>query len=71
MADAEIILNDEEFFGDTADTPKGGVEQHRKRECLKVAIIKGKTYLLEGKEKWTQEKVNKASEKTINKTYAE
>ena len=70
MADVESILNDEEFFGDTVDTPKEGVEQHRKRECLKDVISKGKTYLLGGKQKWTQKKVNKASDETINKTYA-
>ena len=33
IADAENILNDEEFFGGTVDTPKDGVYQHRKREC--------------------------------------
>ena len=32
MADAENIFNDEEFFGDTVDTPKVGIEQNRKRE---------------------------------------
>ena len=30
MADAGDILNDNEFFGDVADTPKEGIEQHRK-----------------------------------------
>ena len=39
MADIEKILNDNEFFGDTADTPKEGIEQHKKRECLKSAIF--------------------------------
>ena len=43
MADAEKILNNEEYFGDTVDTPKEGVEQHRKRECLKCAISKSKS----------------------------
>ena len=43
--------------------------RHRKRECLKSFISKGKAYLL--RNKWTQEKVDKASDKTINKTYAE
>ena len=66
MADFKNILNDDDFFGDTADTPKEGTEQHRKRECLKS---KGKAYLLGSK--WTEEKVDKASDKTINKTYAE
>ena len=26
MADVENILNDDEFFGDTVDTPKEGIE---------------------------------------------
>ena len=29
MADVENILNDDDFFGDIADTPKEGIEQHR------------------------------------------
>ena len=56
-ADVKNILNDDDFFGDIVDTPMEGIEQHRKRECLK--------------RKWTQEKVDKASDETINKTYAE
>ena len=68
IADVENILNDDDFFGDTVDTPKEGTEQHRKRECLKSVISKGKAYLLGSK--WTQEKVEKASDENINKTYA-
>ena len=41
----------------------------KKRECLKSVIGRGKAYLLV--RKWTQEKVGKASDKTINKTYVE
>ena len=63
------MLNDDDFFGYSVDTPKEGIEQHRKRECLKSVISKGKAYLLGSK--WTQEKVDKASDETINKTYAE
>ena len=62
------ILNDNEFFGDIADTPKEGIEQHKKGECLKNVIDRGKAYLLGSK--WTHEKVDKASDETINKTYA-
>ena len=51
------------------DTPNEGVEQHRRQECLKGAIKKGK--VLGGKKQWTQERVGKASSETINKTYAE
>ena len=42
MADVENVFNDDEFFGDTVDTPKEAIEQHRKRECLKSVISKGK-----------------------------
>ena len=34
MADVGDILNDNEFFGDVIDTPKEGIEQHKKREKL-------------------------------------
>ena len=67
MADVENVLNDDEFFEDTVDIPKEGIEQHRKWECLKSVINKGKAYLLESK--WTQQKVGRAE--IINKTYAE
>ena len=40
----------------------------RKRECLKCAIDKSKGYLLASK--WTHERVDKASDETINKKYA-
>ena len=30
MDDVENILNDDDFCGDTVDTPKEGIEQHRK-----------------------------------------
>ena len=52
IADVENILNHDDFFGDTVDTPKGGTEQHRNRECLKSVISNGKVYLLGSK--WTQ-----------------
>ena len=68
-ADVKNILNVDDFFGDIVDTPREGIEQHRKRECLRSVISKGKAYLLGSK--WTQEKVDKASDETINKTYAE
>ena len=69
MADVENILNDDDFFGDIVDTPNKGIEQHKKRKCLRNVIGSGKAYLL-GR-KWTQKKVDKASDITINKTYAE
>ena len=39
MADAENILNNEEFFAGLVDIPKEGAETNRKWECLKDAII--------------------------------
>ena len=65
MADVGDILNDNEFFGDVVDTPKEGTEQHKKRKHLKSAIDRGKLH------KWTHERVDKASNETLNKTYAE
>ena len=38
----ENIVNFDEFFADAVDRLKEGVEQHRKRECLKNAISKKK-----------------------------
>ena len=69
MADVGDVLNDDKFFGEIADTPKECIEQHKKQECLKSFIDKGKAHLLG--HKWTHEKLNKASDETINKTYAE
>ena len=69
MADVESILNDDDFCRDIVDTPNEGIEQHRKRECLKSVIRKGKVYLLGSK--WTHVKVDNASDETVNKTYAE
>ena len=69
MTRIETILNDDDFFGDTVDTSKEGTIEYRKRECLKIVIGSGKAHLLW--RKWTHEKADKASDKTINKTYAE
>ena len=67
MANVENILNDDDFFGDIVDTPKEGIEQNRKRECLKSVINKGKVHLLGHKR--TRQKVDKASNETISKIY--
>ena len=69
MADVGDILNDNDFFGDVVDTPKEGIEQHKKRECLKDVISMGKAHLLG--HKWTHGRVDKVSNEIINKTYAE
>ena len=42
MAIVGDISNNNEFFGDVVDTPKEGIEQHKKREKLKNAVDKGK-----------------------------
>ena len=68
MASVENIFNDD-FFGDIFDTPKEVIEQHKKRQCFKSVIDKGKDHLLG--HKWTHKMVDKASNETINKMYAE
>ena len=68
MTDIKNILNDDDFFSDIVDAPKEDTEQRRKREYLRSVISRGKVYLL-GSE-WTQGQVDKASDETINKTYA-
>ena len=69
MADAENILNEDDFVGDNVDTPEKSVEQHRKRENFKGAISKGK--VLGGKKQWTHERVDKPSDNAVNIPYAE
>ena len=54
------------FFAGIIDKPK---EQHKKQEYSKGGI--GKVKLLDGKRKWTNERVDKATDKTINKVYTE
>ena len=66
MADVGDILNDDDFFVNVVDTPKEGTEQHKKREELKSMIDKGKLG-----HKWTHERVDKASDEAINKTFTE
>ena len=61
MTDVEDIF-DNDFFGDIVDTPKEGIEQHKKREYLKSVIDKGKLG-----HKWTHGRVDKAGDETINK----
>ena len=69
MASVGDILNGNEFFGDVGDTPKKGIEQHKKREELKSVIGKVKAHLLGGN--WTHGRADKASDEVINKKYAE
>ena len=69
MADTGKILNDYNFPRDTVDIAIEGIEQYKKRDYLRSAIIKGKAYLLGGK--WTLGNVNKPSDETISKMYTE
>ena len=69
MADVGDVLNDDDFFGNVVDTPKEGIEQHKKREEIKSVIDKGKEHLLG--HTWTYGRVDKASDEVINKTYVE
>ena len=66
MTDVVNIFNDDDFLRTTVDTPKEGTEQHKKRKQLKSLIDRGKLG-----HKWTHERVDKESDETINKTYAE
>ena len=68
MTDVENILNDDDFLRNIVDTPKEGIEQRKKREELKSVVDKAKAHLLGSK--WTHKRVDKASDETINKTYA-
>ena len=56
MADVGDLLNDDDFLGDVVDTSKEGIEQHKKRECLKIVIDKGKAHFLG--HKWTHGRVD-------------
>ena len=40
MSDVENMLDDDEFFADTADKLQEGIEEQRKRGCLKGVIGK-------------------------------
>ena len=63
MADVENILNDDDFFGDTNDTPN----KHPKKGIVSVSAFNLASAII----KWIQEKVYKPSDETISKTYAE
>ena len=66
IADVGDILNDDDFLADIVDTLKECIEQHKKLECLKSLVDRGKLG-----HKWTHKRVDKESNGIINKTYAE
>ena len=51
-SDAGNILKDEELFPDTVDTPKKGLEQHRKQEVVKGALSKRKILVIKTMNAW-------------------
>ena len=57
-----------ENFLDEVDTPKEAMQQHSKREFLKQLIESGQTF--KGKTPWTIARLDKASDKVIDKLYA-
>ena len=72
MSDAENILDNNECFADTANTPKEGIEQHKKREkreCLKGAISKEKPVV--DKNSKHMEGLKKLAIKSVNKVYGQ
>ena len=67
MTDVGDIFDDD-FFGDIVHTPKEGIDQYKKWECLKSVTDKSKGHLLG---KWMHKRVDNVSDETINKKYAE
>ena len=58
-----------EFFSDVVDTPAEAVDQSNKRKKLKDLINEGKADLLKGKTPWTVGRIDKASDKVIDKAF--
>ena len=59
-----------ENFLNEVDTPKEAMQQHSKREFLKQLIESGQTFKISGKTPWTIARLDKASDKVIDKLYA-
>jgi hypothetical protein len=57
-------------FLDCVDTPKEAMDQSRKREHLRGLIERGEAQKLGGKTPWTIDRLDKASDKVIDKLYA-
>ena len=67
----ESALNNHEFSADTIDTPKECIEHYKETRMFKGCIKEGKVYFQGGKKQRTLDRVDKASNRTINKIYAE
>ena len=63
-----LIYGNDDFLRNIFYAPTEGTKQYNKREELRNLIDKGKGHLLG---KWICERVDKASDETINKKYAE
>lgn len=67
----ESALNNHEFSADTIDTPKECIEHCKETRMFKDCIKEGKVYFQGGKKQRTLDRIDKASNRTINKIYAE
>ena len=65
-----VMSDINEFFSDVVDTPEA-VDQSNKRKKLRDLINEGKADLLKGKTPWTVGRIDKASDKVIDKVYDE
>ena len=59
-----------ENFLDVVDTPQEAMEQSKKREFLQHLVESGEVSKIPGKTPWTRERLQKASDKVIDKLYA-
>ena len=66
-----VMSDINEFFSDVVDTPAEAVDQSNKRKKLRDLINEGKADLLKGKTPWTVGRIDKASDKVIDKVYDE
>ena len=64
-------MSDIEKFLDEVDTPKEAVDQSLKRDELKGLINSGHAGKLSGKTPWTCSRIDKATDKVVDKLYAE
>ena len=55
---------------DVVDTPQEAIEQGKKREVLQHLVESGEGSKIPGKTPWTRERLQKASDKVINRLYA-
>jgi hypothetical protein len=58
-------------FLDFVDTPVEGLKPSEKREKLKEVINRGKAHLFPGETLWTLNKIDKSSDKVVEKLFAE